>query len=145
MILEIRSQQWILHFGQTISPMATRSKVKGTALEFSIRNCNVDFAAYDMHAKCACKNITSMEVSSARRAVAYATRNCGTPRCVSVKTLTIYIELPSLLHLRVRNIWHAGATVEELAGVFDTRHECEDAGCYVAVKRTPLSVRISWI
>lgn len=86
---------------------------------------------YDgMHAQCACKNITLMEVSvrsHTRREIA------GTPWCVSVKTLTVYIELPSFLHLRVRNIWHVGATVEELSGVFDTRHECEDAGCYVTV------------
>lgn len=77
-----------------------------------------------------------MEVSTARRAIAYTRREiAGRPphRCVSVKTLTIYIELPLVLHLRARNIWHAGATVEKLSGIFDTRHECEDAGCCVAV------------
>lgn len=45
----------------------------------------------------------------------------------------MYIELPCVLLLRVRNIWHAGATVEELSGVFDTRLECENAGCCVLV------------
>lgn len=50
-----------------------------------------------------------------------------------MKTLTKYIELPLVLHLRARNIWHAGATVEKLSGIFDTRHECENAGCCVAV------------
>jgi len=83
---------------------------------------------------------------SARRAVAYASRNCGHPPFLShplhpvhrdaslcENTLTVYIEVPSFLHLRVRDIWHAGATVEDLSGVFDSRHEREDAGCCVAI------------
>lgn len=96
----------------------------------------------------ACKNIT-FDGSFYTALVAYI-RGCICGRCTcgvklrtlhgarerrrfSAKTLTIYIELPSVLHLRVRNIWHAGATVEQLAGVFDTRHECEDAGRCVVV------------
>lgn len=96
---------------------------------------------YDgMHAQCACKNITLMEVPTVRSRTRRKIAGAPPPFppllpswCVFVKTLTVYIELPSFLHLRIRNIWYAGATVEELSGVFDTRHECEDAGCYVAV------------
>lgn len=67
----------------------------------------------------------------------HASQNCaGTPPvafAMKENTLTIYIEVPSFLHLRVRYIWHAGATVQDLSGVFDGRHECEDAGCCVTV------------
>lgn len=88
-----------------------------------------------MHAQCAYKNISPMEVSiCATRDHIRDVKLRGIPhRCVSVKTLTIYIELPLVLHLRAGNIWHAGATVEKLSGIFDTRHECEDAGCCVAI------------
>lgn len=46
---------------------------------------------------------------------------------ISMKTLTVYIELPSILHLGIRDIRHAAMAGEELPGILDTRHEGEKA------------------
>lgn len=45
----------------------------------------------------------------------------------------MYVELPAVLHLGIRDIRHAAAAGEKLAGVLDARHEGEDAGGDVVV------------
>lgn len=45
----------------------------------------------------------------------------------------MYVELPSVLHLGIRDIRHAAVAGEELARVLDTRHEREHAGGDVVV------------
>lgn len=41
--------------------------------------------------------------------------------------LTVYVELPLVLHLGIRDILHAPVAGEELARILDSRHEREDA------------------
>ena len=45
----------------------------------------------------------------------------------------MYIELPSVLHLGIRDIRHAAVAGEELASVLDSRHKRENAGGDVGV------------
>lgn len=62
----------------------------------------------------------------------------STPRRSSLwnfneNTLTVYIELPSVLHLGIRDIRHAAVAGEELASVLNSRYERENAGGDVGV------------
>lgn len=41
--------------------------------------------------------------------------------------LTVYVELPLVLHLGIRDILHTPVAGEELARILDSRHEREDA------------------
>lgn len=45
----------------------------------------------------------------------------------------MYVELPSVLHLGIRDIRYAAATGEELARILDARDEGENAGGDVVV------------
>lgn len=58
----------------------------------------------------------------------------GEERVGVEEVLTIYIELPAVLHFGIRYDGVAAAAGEELAGVFDLRDEGEDARRHVAVR-----------